>query len=379
MPWSCKKVLVTGGAGFIGSHTVDALVDQGCEVTLLDSLELPSHRTREFPNYLNRNCRKVKGSILQRSLVEKLCKDADAVIHLAALVGGYQSMYQIDRYVETNTRGTSVLLDILVNTENAVRKLIVASSMMVYGEGTYKCGSCGTVHYPATRDPVSLRQAIWDPRCAVCGTTMTPVPTKESRPRVPGSIYAASKGHQEEISLLVGKTQGIRTTVLRYFNVYGSRQSLSNPYTGVCAVFTSRILNKKPPVLFEDGMMLRDFVHVSDVARANLLALQSQSADYEVFNIGSGIPTSILDLARTLTRIYGSTVEPQVSLRYRTNDIRQCYADISKAKDMLGFTPMMSLENGLMELAEWAKANRWDAIDLFQDAMNELSERKVLF
>jgi dTDP-L-rhamnose 4-epimerase len=371
-------VLVTGGAGFIGSHTVDALVERGYEVTLLDSLEPPSHRTREFPTYLDSNCRKVKGSVLQRSLMEDLCKDAEAVIHLAALVGGYQSMYQIDRYVEANTRGTSVLLDVLVNTENSVRKLVVGSSMMVYGEGTYKCSRCGTVHCPSVRDQLSLKQAIFDHRCPNCGEPLKPVPTTETRPAIPGSIYAASKRHQEEISLLIGKAQGLPTTVLRYFNVYGSRQSLSNPYTGVCAVFTSRILNNKPPVLFEDGMMLRDFVHVKDVARANLTALESQKAENEVFNIGSGIPTSILDLARILIRIYGSDVEPEVSLRHRINDIRQCYADISKARDILGFSPTVNLEKGMEELAEWAKANRWDAIDLFQDAMNELSEKGIL-
>jgi dTDP-L-rhamnose 4-epimerase len=372
-------VLVTGGAGFIGSHTVDALVERGYEVTLLDSLEPPSHRTREFPTYLDRNCRKVKGSILERSLMEDLCKDTDAVIHLAALVGGYQSMYQIDRYVETNTRGTSVLLDVLVNTETPVRKLVVASSMMVYGEGTYKCGPCGTVHYPSGRDQLSLKQALFDHRCSQCGAALTPVPTTETRPAIPGSIYAASKRHQEEISLLVGKAQGLRTTVLRYFNVYGSRQSLSNPYTGVCSVFTSRILNNKPPVLFEDGMMLRDYIHVKDVVQANLRALESERAENEIFNVGSGIPTSTLHLARMLIRIYGSDVEPEISHRYRINDTRQCYADISKAKGILGFIPTVSLEKGLGELAEWAKAHPREAIDLFQDAMNELSEKRILF
>jgi dTDP-L-rhamnose 4-epimerase len=249
--------------------------------------------------------------------------------------------------------------------------------MMVYGEGTYRCSKCGSLQYPELRDPMNLKKGKYDHTCPTCNTMLEPQPTSESKPTRPSSIYAMSKLQQEEIGLLVARTYGIPTTVLRYFNVYGSRQSLSNPYTGVCAVFSSRILNGKPPVLFEDGLMLRDFVHVKDVARANLMALESQRSDYQVLNIGSGVFTSILDLARSLIEIYGSKVEPEISYKYRTNDIRQCYADISKARSAMGYNPTVDLQTGMRELAGWVTSNRLYAVDQFDAAIEDLSRRKL--
>ena len=251
--------------------------------------------------------------------------------------------------------------------------------MMVYGEGTYKCSICGSLQYPGTRDPMKLKKKVWDHTCPKCNTTLKPQPTSERRPTRPGSIYALSKLQQEEISLLVGKTYDIPTTVLRYFNVYGSRQSMSNPYTGVCAVFSSRILNKKPPVVFEDGLMLRDFVHVKDVARANVMALTSRRSDYQVLNIGSGVFTSILAIARSLIEIYQSKVEPEISYMYRKNDIRQCYADISKAENLMGYKPTVDLATGIKELANWVTINRLHAIDQFNASIKDLSRRKLIF
>jgi dTDP-L-rhamnose 4-epimerase len=373
------NVLVTGGAGFIGSHTVDLLLAKGYDVTVLDSLEPPTHQTPDFPSYLSSKCRRVKGSVLSRSLLEELCSDAEAVIHLAALVGPYQSMYQIEKYVDINTRGSANLLDVLVNSKTSVKKLILASSMMVYGEGTYQCSTCSKIYNPGVRDEKNLKQRNYDHFCPSCNTPLTPIPTSETRPTCPVSIYAVSKRQQEELCLLVGRTYDIPVTALRYFNVYGSRQSLSNPYTGVCAIFTTRILSNQPPLLFEDGLMMRDFVHVSDIARANLMALEANgTADYEVLNIGSGVATTTLELARILTKLYDSKIKAVISNSHRKNDTRQCHADVTKARRLLGFEAEVNLETGLRELTQWGKLNQGSAIDQFDTATRELSERNLL-
>ncbi len=376
---SIERVLVTGGAGFIGSHTVDALIEHGYQVTVLDSLEPPTHSGEEFPNHLNKNCDRIKGSLESPELLREVCQNVDAVIHLAALVAGYQSFLEIGRYVSINTRGTANLLDVLVNSRNHVKKLVVASSMTVYGEGAYECPHCRNRQYPSFRSMQNLRKGIWDHLCTRCGNSLQAIPTDESRPQNPGHVYGATKRHQEELCLLVGKMYTIPTMVLRYFNVYGSRQSLTNPYTGVCAIFTSRILKGKPPILFEDGQTVRDYVHVKDVARANILALESSAGDFQAINIGSGAPTSAQRLAENLISMYRSDVKSQISKLYRANDMRECYADISKAKQLLGYSPSVTLREGLEELAEWAKANQWHAADTFDQAMEELLKRGVVF
>jgi len=373
---SIDGVLVTGGAGFIGSFTVDLLVERGYDVIILDILEPQVHQGKA-PEYLNEKAKFIKGDVRDKELLTRLAKEVDAVIHLAAAVGVGQSMYQIEKYIEYNTRGTATLLDILVNKENDVKKLIVASSMSIYGEGKYYCEKCEANRYPELRGEEQLANKIWDPLCPECKTPLKPLPTDEDKPLMPTSIYALSKRHQEEICLLTGKTYGIPTVALRYFNAYGPRQSLTNPYTGVCAIFTSRILSNNPPYIFEDGKQTRDFIHVKDVAKANLQALEFNSADYMTVNVGTGKPLSIRKLAEILIELYGIKLQPYISSKYRKGDIRHCYADTQRMHKLLNFKPTTNLRDGLTELTEWAKTHRWEAADLFNRALDELRSRKL--
>ena len=374
-----EKVLVTGGAGFIGSHTADLLMERGYQVAILDNLEPQVHgQERKPPDYINKNALLIYGDVLDRELLKKTIREVDAIVHLAAMVGVGQSMYQIERYVDVNTRGTSKVLDVLVNTENNIKKLVVASSMSIYGEGKYHCEKCASTVYPGLRNEAQLEKKQWDHFCPTCGYPLTPLPTDEEKPLLSTSIYAMTKRHQEEMCLLIGKTYGIPAVALRYFNIYGSRQALSNPYTGCAAIFTSRILNNKPPYIFEDGNQTRDFIHVKDVAQANLSALEQNNADYQAINIGTGKPLSIKALAEILTKIYNKTnLQPYLSNEYRKGDIRHCYADTTKAQKLLNFKSSITLEDGLNELANWAKTHGWGAVDLFDKSLRELKERHL--
>jgi dTDP-L-rhamnose 4-epimerase len=359
------KVLVTGGAGFIGSHLVDALLRQGHRVRVLDSMEEQVHEGRT-PSYLNPEAEYQRGDVRDRAAVRKALEGIEVVFHEAAAVGVGQSMYQIEKYVAANVLGTAVLLDTIVNDRLPIKKLIVASSMSIYGEGQYRCGSCGPV-FPSLRSEPQLKTRQWEMRCPRCGRTVNPEPTPEDKPLLPTSVYAVSKRDQEELCLSVGRSYRIPTVALRYFNVYGPRQALSNPYTGVCAIFSARIKNHHPPLIFEDGAQSRDFVHVSDIVQANLLVME-KAAD-GVFNVGTGRPTSILEIATVLRTLYGGTVEPTITQKFRAGDIRHCSADISRLS-RLGFTPKVSLEEGLRDLAAWGREQA--ATDRVEQAAKEL-------
>jgi dTDP-L-rhamnose 4-epimerase len=371
-----KRVLVTGGAGFIGSFTVELLIEKGYEVTVLDSLE-PQVHPNQISEYLDSEVI-TRGDVRNRDVVKEVFANADAIIHLAAAVGVGQSMYEVEKYVDYNVRGTAVLLDLLAREKNNIKKVVVASSMSVYGEGKYYCNKCGQDRFPDVREPRQLEMKSWDFLCPACQTPLNPVPTDEKKPSKPTSIYAMTKRDQEEMCLLVGKTYGIPTVALRYFNAYGPRQSLSNPYTGVCAIFVNRILNNLPPHLFEDGKQLRDFVHVKDVARANILALEQSSANYEAINIGSGEQISIKELAESLIEICQVRLKPLISHRYRSGDIRHCYADISKARNLLSYTPTIQRDKGLRELVEWAKLCGWAKANVFENSLKELRDRRLI-
>jgi len=374
-----EKILVTGGAGFIGSHTADLLIEHGYHVTILDNLEPQVHGENEnLHDYVNSNATFIYGDIREQELLKKVIREVDAVIHLAAMVGVGQSMYQTERYVDVNTKGTANLLDVLINEENNVKKFVVASSMSIYGEGKYCCEKCSSNVYPTLRSEEQLKKREWNHLCQMCSSPLTPQPTDEEKPLISTSIYAMTKRHQEEMCILIGKTYGIPTVALRYFNVYGSRQALSNPYTGCAAIFTSRILNNKPPYIFEDGNQTRDFIHVKDIAQANLNALEHNNANYHAINIGTGKPITIKNLAETLTKVYNKpNLKPYISNEYRKGDIRHCYADITKAQKLLDFQPTITLKDGLNELASWAKTHGWDAVDLFEKALKELKERHL--
>ena len=372
-----SDILVTGGAGYIGSHLVDALVARDYRVTVLDNLEPQVHRSGTWPSYANPKAKYVKGDVRDRSVFEPLVLRSQAVVHFGAAVSVGQSMYQVDRYVDVNTRGTALLLDILVNAKHGVEKVIVASSIGVYGEGAYQCATHGAVA-PAIRSEQQLAARDWEQRCPHCSAHVRSIPTPEDKALYRDNIYSMTKYHQEEMVLLIGKTYGIPSVAPRFFNVYGPRQSLSNPYAGVAAIWLSRLLNGKPPIVFEDGGQLRDFVSIHDVVDCLVLMLEKPGADYLPVNVGSGETITILDIAKLLARLLGSSIEPQITQTGRKFDIRHNTADISRARQTLGFTPRVSLEQGFSELIEWAKTTPDVAVDFFDKALQELQEKGLL-
>lgn len=372
-----RKVVVTGGAGYIGSHLVDALVERGYDVTVFDSLDPQVHRSHAWPTYANRRARYVRGDVTHRETLRSLIHEAEAVVHFAAAVSVGQSMYQVERYVNVNTRGTALLLDLVVNERRDLAKLIVASSVGVYGEGAYGCRHCGAV-FPAHRPPEQLAAKDWEPRCHTCRLSLQPLPTSEVAPLYCDNIYSMTKRHQEEMALVLGRTYGIPTVAPRFFNVYGPRQSLSNPYAGVAAIFLSRLLNDRQPVVFEDGGQLRDFVSVHDVVDGLILLLERSEADYLAVNLGSGHPISILELAEALARLLGKSIAPRVLNLGRTFDIRHCFADIGLARETVGFAPKVTLDVGMAELIEWARGSSEFAVDLFDTALSELEKKGLV-
>jgi dTDP-L-rhamnose 4-epimerase len=372
-----RHILVTGGAGYIGSHLVDALVAREYRVTVLDNLEPQVHRSGTWPSYANPKAEYVRGDVRDRAVFEPLVLAADAVVHFGAAVSVGQSMYQVDRYVDVNTRGTALLLDILVNAKHNVQKVLVASSIGVYGEGAYHCATHGAVA-PTIRAEAQLAARDWEQRCPVCHAHVVSVPTPEDKALYRDNIYSMTKYHQEEMVLLIGKTYSIPAVAPRFFNVYGPRQSLSNPYAGVAAIWLSRLLNGKRPVVFEDGAQLRDFVSIHDVVACLVLMLETSGADYLPVNVGSGETVTILDIARTLNRILGTSIEPEVTNVGRKFDIRHNTADITRARTTLGFQPKVSLEQGFTELVEWAKTTPDVATDFFERALGELEQKGLL-
>ncbi len=348
-------ILVTGGAGFIGSHLVDALVREGHRVRVLDCLEPQVHEGVR-PSYLNAEAEYRWEDVRNREALTDALRDIEVVFHEAALVGVGQSMYHIERYASANVLGTAILLETIVTNRLPIKKLIVASSMSIYGEGHYQCAHCGPVA-PALRPESQLRARAWEMRCPTCQRGVSPQPTPEDKPLAPTSVYAISKRDQEELCLTVGRSYHIPTVALRYFNVYGPRQALSNPYTGVCAIFSARIKNGNAPFIYEDGQQSRDFVHVSDIVQANLCVLTHPGADDHAFNVGTGRPVTIVEIARTLGTLYGRDVPPALPQQYRAGDIRHCVADITQISQ-LGFRPRVTLQRGLEDLVAWGKTQR---------------------
>lgn len=366
------KILVTGGAGFIGSHLTDGLVGQGHDVVVLDSLDPQVHPAGKPPDYLNSQARFVQGDIRDPEVLRPLVCRSEAIFHLASAVSVGQSQYEIARYVSVNSGGTANLLNLLANEKHTVRKLIVAASMSSYGEGLYACPRCGPVR-PGLRPEAQLAAGDWHPRCPGCALAVSPLPTPEEADLHSNSIYAVTKKNQEEMCLLIGKTYGIPVVSLRYFNVYGPRQSLSNPYNGVAAIFLSRIKNGQPPVIYEDGAQSRDFISVHDVVEVNLLALESCRADGRILNVGSGRAQPIREVAETLSRTCGKPIEPEITGKYRKGDVRHCFAENAKLLDLLGFRPRVSFEQGVAEMVSWSTTAR--ALDLFHQATAELVSR----
>jgi dTDP-L-rhamnose 4-epimerase len=365
-----RRILITGGAGFIGSHLADHLLERGDEIRALDCLSPQVHGPgAKRPDYLAPEVELVVADVRDADAVKKALRGIDAVVHLAAAVGVGQSMYEVERYVSVNDVGTAVLLQALI--EHPVERLVVASSMSLYGEGLYRDGRGRLVTAERRREQLVKRE--WEP-IGEDGAPLEPVPTPETKPPALASVYALSKFDQERLALIVGEAYRIPTTALRFFNVYGTRQALSNPYTGVLAIFAARYLNGRPPLVNEDGRQRRDFVSVKDVAVACRLALESRGAPGEVFNVGSGRSFSVLDVAQRLAAVMGrEDVAPEVTGRYRVGDIRHCFADVSKARRLLGYVPTVDFEEGLEELAGWLEGRI--AHDRVSEASAELAAR----
>jgi dTDP-L-rhamnose 4-epimerase len=364
-----KRVLITGGAGFVGSHTADRLLEAGYEVRIFDSLTSQVHQTGQC-SHISSATEFVLGDIRNPARVEGAVRGADIIVHLAASVGVGQSMYQIADYTATNNLGTANLLQAILDTRSQPEKIVVASSMSIYGEGSYLCSECGEVA-PEPRPLSQLKQKRWETLCPQCGETLTPIPTREDKPVQASSIYALSKKDQEEMTLLFGRTYQIPVVALRYFNIYGTRQSLSNPYTGVAAIFASRLMHARAPVVFEDGCQMRDFVSVHDVVRANLLAIEKSGADLRAVNIGSGEPVTIAQIAGELERALGVAIPLEITGKYRSGDIRHCFADISAAAEHLGYQPEVDLRQGIEELVGWLRSQ--PATDNLGQAMEQLN------
>jgi dTDP-L-rhamnose 4-epimerase len=366
------KILVTGGAGFIGSHLVDALLARGHTVRVLDSLDAQVHGPKQQPpGYLNPAAELQIGDVRDHDAVRRALDGVEVVFHEAAAVGVGQSMYEIERYVSVNTLGAAVLLEELVEHRAQLRRVVVASSMSIYGEGAYRNPEGELVH-PKLRPNAQLEARRWDFEDAA-GRPLLPVPTPESKPLVPTSVYAVTKRDHEELFLSVGEAYAIPTVALRYFNVYGTRQSLSNPYTGVIAIFSSRLLNGRAPMLFEDGLQSRDFTHVSDIVGANLLAMERDAAVGGVYNVGTGRSTSVLEIAETLGREIGVKDAPEIVGKFRAGDIRHCYGDVTAAARDLGFEARTPLESGMRELIAWLRTQ--SAEDRVDQARKELDSR----
>jgi dTDP-L-rhamnose 4-epimerase len=369
------NILVTGGAGFIGSHVVDCLLQRGHSVRILDALIEQVHGKKEAPpTYLDPRAELMVGRVEDLVVISRALEGIDSVIHLAAAVGVGQSMYQVLEYCTINVLGTATLLQAIIDCKRPLKSMVVASSMSAYGEGRYR-STDGRLVDPRVRGEAQLAAADWELRNGD-GETLQPVPTDEDKSLNPTSVYAINKRDQEEMCLSVGEAYGIPTTALRLFNVYGSRQALSNPYTGVAAIFCARLLNDLPPLIFEDGLQKRDFVHVQDVARA-IVAATEKPVPGEAINIASGNTISVIEVAEILAHEMGKNIPPKILGKYRQGDIRHCFADISKARGLLGWEPAKTFHHGVSELVSWVRSQR-EALDGADSAWNELMEHGLL-
>jgi len=366
-------ILITGGAGFIGRYVARALLARGHKVRVLDSMIEQVHGTRARPDGLDADAEVVIGDIRDETALLKALKGVDKVVHLAAEVGVGQSMYAVDRYVSVNDYGTAVLFQQLI--DNPVKRVVVASSMSIYGEGLYRTVD-GETAEEVVRQPRAGESTPWDPLDRH-GRPLVPVPTPEWKRPSLASVYALTKYVQERLTLTLAPPYGMEGVALRLWNVYGPGQALSNPYTGVLAIFASRIHNGQPPMIFEDGHQRRDFVHVEDVAQAFVLALEHEKAPGQVYNVGSGEDRSVRDVAALLAEAMDRPdIEPEITGKARIGDIRHCIADIGKIRGELGFAPRRDISEGLAELADWVA--RQEADDRVHEARKELEMRGLV-
>ena len=373
-----NRILITGGAGFIGSHIALRLIEKGYNVTVIDNLLEQIHGTdpvHTSPLYcsIKDKVRFIKGDVCDKTLLEQALEDADYVIHLAAETGTGQSMYEIKRYIDVNIGGTALLLDILTNTKHHVKRVVVAESRAIYGEGKYHCEKCGDV-YPTERKDEDMAKGDFECHCPKCGGMVTLVATTEDSAIHPSSVYGIGKQVQGQLVHLICKNIGVESVSYRYQNVYGPGQSLTNPYTGILSIFSTRIKNNKEINIFEDGLESRDFVYIDDVVDATIAGMEVAEANGHVFNIGTGIATDVLTVAKTLCKHYGKEVPLNVSGNYRLGDIRHNYADITLAKTILGFEPKWSFDQGIKQFTEWVNQQELQK-DNYEASLEEMKQK----
>ena len=353
------KILVTGGLGFIGSHLVPQLLANGHSVFVFDNLSSQIHGAVPYldqPWLKNPGVNIVRGDVVEAKALTAAVQDIDAIVHLAAETGTGQSMYRIAHYNAVNSQGTAVLLQALMERrERPISRFVLASSRSVYGEGAYICSACSDqkLQFPSSRSAHALAASKWDPECVKCGTELVSVPTPETAATHPASIYAATKLAQEDLVRIFSESTGTAAVALRFQNVYGEGQSLNNPYTGILSIFSTRIRRNLSLPIFEDGLESRDFVHVDDIARAVAAAIDAPLSGYNVFNVGSGVPTSVIELAQKLAERLGYQGAPEVTAQYRLGDIRHCYADMTRIAEVLNFRPTVSVDEGLDRFVNW--------------------------
>ena len=369
-----KNILITGGAGFIGSNLSLKLIEKGYEITVLDNLS-PQIHTENSPLYnsIKDKVRFIKGTVLSYDDWKNALENIDVVVHLAAETGTGQSMYEIEKYTDVNIKGTSIFLDILANEKHSVKKMIIASSRAIYGEGKYECSSCGIV-YPKERNDEHMAKGDFSVKCPKCAVNVKLLATDEESKIHPSSIYGITKQVQEQMFMVMGKTLNIPAVAFRYQNVYGAGQSLSNPYTGILSIFSTRIKNGNDINIFEDGKESRDFVYIDDVVDATILGIEKNEANYEVFNVGLGIAIDVNTVASTLVNEYKSTSKISISGNYRLGDIKDNYADLTKIHSKLGFTPKVSFEEGIQRFTTWVNAQEV-VTDLYEKSINEMKDK----
>lgn len=365
------RALVTGGAGLIGSHLTDLLIKRGYEVTILDNLDKQTH-PNGMPSWLNPKAKFILGDVCNTKDVEKALKNIDVIFHQAAF-GGFTP--ELSKYIDVNVTGTGHIFEVIKEQKLPVKKIVVASSQAIYGEGTYSCPVHET-QYPSYRLLKQLKHREWEVKCPECNVSMYPVPTKEDKPACGEIIYALSKFFEERLSLSLGKRLGIPVVALRYAVTFGPRQSLHNPYTGVVSIFSTRILNNLGPVIYEDGLQTRDFIYVSDVARANLFIMENDKTNFQSFNVGTGQATTLLKLLETLCKAYGINTEPILRSEFRPGDVRHFIHDSSKLQS-LGFKPEVSFEEGVTLTANWIRRQP-NIKENFSEAEVSLKKHKVV-
>ena len=369
-----KNILITGGAGFIGSNLALKLIEKGYKVTVLDNLS-PQIHTSNSPLYnsIKDKVRFIKGTVLSYDDWKNALEEIDVVVHLAAETGTGQSMYEIEKYTDVNIKGTSIFLDILANEKHSVKKMIVASSRAIYGEGKYECSSCGIV-YPNERKDEDMSKGDFTVKCPICNANAKLLATDENSKIHPSSIYGITKQVQEQMFMVMGKTLNIPALAFRYQNVYGAGQSLSNPYTGILSIFSTRIKNGNDINIFEDGKESRDFVYIDDVVDATILGIEKDEANYEVFNVGLGLAIDVNKVASTLVKEYKSNSKISISGNYRLGDIKDNYADLTKIQTKLGFEPKVSFEEGIKRFTKWVNAQEV-VVDMYEKSITEMKEK----